>query len=152
MEPKIDQKLFSFQAGVPEGPRGRFWKDFGPILELFWDDFSEVFGRMSMLGLIVFKVLASSFWGRWWEISLCCCHPLECDLGVVLYVVCHVLHMFIDACTKYFAVCDCFHVWRDGKSLGLVCCDWSGLLTCGLVSFVRFGLPGMVSYGLDHLF
>ena len=42
-------------------------------------------------------------------------------------------------------------VWRHGKSLGLVCCDWSGLLTCGLVCFVRFGFPGMVSYGLDRL-
>ena len=31
-------------------------------------------------------MIASSFWGRWWEISLCCCHPLEYDLGVVLYV------------------------------------------------------------------
>ena len=40
----------------------------------------------------MFKVLASSFWGRWWEISLCCCHPLEYDLGVVLYVVCHFVH------------------------------------------------------------
>ena len=57
-----------------------------------------------MLGLIVFEVFASSFWGRWWEISLCCCHPLECDLGVVLYVVCHVLHMFIDAWISHFEV------------------------------------------------
>ena len=56
MEPKIDQKLTLAQVGVPEGPRGRFWKDFGPMLELFWDDFSKVFGRISMLGLIVFKV------------------------------------------------------------------------------------------------
>ena len=39
MEPKIDQKSIIFEVGVPEGPRGRFWKDFGPILELFWDDF-----------------------------------------------------------------------------------------------------------------
>ena len=104
MESKIDQKSIIFQEGVPEGLRGRFWKDFGSILELFWDDFSEVFGCISMLGLIVFKVLASSFWGRWWEISLCCCHPLECDLGVVLYVVCHVLHMFIDAWISHFGV------------------------------------------------
>ena len=73
-------------------------------MELFWGDFSKVFGRMSMLGLAVFKVLASSFWGRWWEISLCCCHPLEYDLGVVLYVVCHVLHMFIDACISHFVI------------------------------------------------
>ena len=73
-------------------------------MELFWDDFSKVFGRISMLGLIVFKVLASSFWGRWWEISLCCCHPLEYDLGVVLYGVCHVLHMFIDAWISHFEV------------------------------------------------
>ena len=38
------------------------------------------------------KVFASSFWGRWWQISLCCCHPLEYDLGVVLYVLCHFVH------------------------------------------------------------
>ena len=58
-------------------------------MEVFWDDFSKVFGRISMLGLIVFKVLASSFWGRWWEISLFCCHRLEYDLGVVctLFVI-----------------------------------------------------------------
>ena len=55
MEPKIDQKSIIFQAGVPQGPRGRFWKDFRPFWELFWDDFSKVFGRISMLGLIVFK-------------------------------------------------------------------------------------------------
>ena len=97
MEAKIDQKSIMFQVELPGGPRGRFWKDFRSFLELFWDDFLKVFGRISMLGLIVFKVLASSFWGRWWEISLCCCHLLEYDLGVVLYVVCHVLHMFIDA-------------------------------------------------------
>ena len=42
MEPKIDQKSIIFQVGVPEGPRGRFWKDFGSILELFWDDFWKV--------------------------------------------------------------------------------------------------------------
>ena len=46
MEPNIDQQLIMFQVGVPEGPRGRFWKDFGPILELFWDVFLKVFGRM----------------------------------------------------------------------------------------------------------
>ena len=62
------------------------------MLELCWYDYSKVFGRISMLGLIVFKVLASSFWGRWWETSLCCCHPLEYDLGVVLYVVSHFVH------------------------------------------------------------
>ena len=89
MEPKIDQKSIIFQVGVPEGPRGRFWKDFGSILELFWDDFWKVFGRISMLGLIVFQVLASSFWLRWWEISLCCFHPFGYDLGVVLCVLCH---------------------------------------------------------------
>ena len=106
MEPKIDQKSIIFQVGVPEGPRGRFWKDFGPFWELFWDDFSKVFGRISMLGLIVFKVLASSFWGRWWEISLCCCHPLEYDLGVVLYVVCHFVHAvwYLDWIIDVFAV------------------------------------------------
>ena len=118
-------------------------------MELFWDGVPKVYGPISMLGLIVFKVLASSFWGRWWEISLCCCHPLEYDLGVVLYVVCHVLHMFIDAWISHFVIA--FMSGEMAKSHGLVCCDWSGLLTCGLVSFVRFGLPDMVSYGLDHL-
>ena len=56
-----------------------------------------------------------------------------------------------------FRILECFEViaFMSGvmaKSHGLVCCDWSALLTCGLVSFVRFGLPGMVSYGLDRLF
>ena len=46
---------------------------------------------------------------------------------------------------------DCFHVWRHGESFGLVCCDRSSLLTCGLVCSVRFGLPNMVSYCLDRL-
>ena len=123
-------------------------------MELFWDDFSKVFGRISMLGLIVFKVLASSFWGRWWEISLCCCHPLEYDLGVD----CTLFVMFFTCSSMLgFRILECFEViaFMSGemaKSHGLVCCDWSGLLTCGLVSFVRFGLPGMVSYGLDRLF
>ena len=58
-------------------------------MELFWDDFSKVFGCISMLGLIVFKVFALTFWGRLCEISLCCLHPVGYDLGVVLYVVCH---------------------------------------------------------------
>ena len=79
MELKIDQKSIIFEVGVPEGPRGRFWKDFGSILELCWDDFSKVFRRISMLGLIVFKVLASSFWGSLCEILQCCCHPFEYD-------------------------------------------------------------------------
>ena len=57
-----------------------------------------------MLDLIVFKVLASSFWGRWWEISLCCVHPLGYDVGVVLYVVCHVVHMFTDVLISHFEV------------------------------------------------
>ena len=57
-----------------------------------------------MLGLIVFKVFALTFWARWWEISLCCCHPLECDLGVVLYIVCRVLRMFIDAWISHFVI------------------------------------------------
>ena len=86
------QKSNIFQVGVPEVPKGRFWKDVGPIWELCWDDVSKVFGRIPMLGLIVFKVLAFSFWGRWWEISLCCCHPLEYDLGVVLYIAYHSVH------------------------------------------------------------
>ena len=57
-----------------------------------------------MLGLAVFKMLASSFLERWWEISLCCCHPLESDLGVVLYIVCHVLRMFIEAWISHFVI------------------------------------------------
>ena len=43
MEPKIDPKSIIFQVGAPEGLRGRFWKDFGPILEQFWDDSCEGF-------------------------------------------------------------------------------------------------------------
>ena len=57
-----------------------------------------------MLRLAVFKVLASSFGERWWEILLCCWHPFECDLGVVLYIVCHVLRMFIDAWISQFLI------------------------------------------------
>ena len=90
METKMVKKPTLAQVGVPEGPRDRVWKDFGAILELCWDDCSKVFGRISMLGLIVFKVLASSFWGRWWEISACCFHPFGYDLGVVWYGVRHV--------------------------------------------------------------
>ena len=89
-EPERVHKGTLVQVGVPEGPRARFWKDFGPILELFWDDFSKVFGRISMLGLIAFNVFALMFWGRWLEISLCCFHPFGYDLGVVWYVVRHV--------------------------------------------------------------
>ena len=96
MEPKIDQQSIIFQVGVPEGLRGRFWKDFGPSLDLFWDDFSKVFGRISMLGLVVFQVLASSFWLRWWEISLCCFHPFGYDLGVWSCAFCvMIFHMLI---------------------------------------------------------
>ena len=137
LEPKIDQKLIIFQVGVPEGPRARFWKDFGPILELIWDDFSKVFGRISMLGLIVFKVLASSFWGRWWEISVCCFHPFGYDLGVVWYVVRHVFS-YVYRCLDFSLRNDCFHVWRHGESFGLVCCDVSGLLTCDLLRWIWF--------------
>ena len=57
-----------------------------------------------MLGLIVFKVLASSFWGRLCEISLCCCHPLGYDVGVVLYVVCRVVQMFTNVLISHFEV------------------------------------------------
>ena len=64
MEPKIDNKLIIFQVGAPEGPRGRFWKDFGVFLELFWDDFWKVFGCISMFGLIVFNVFLLTFQER----------------------------------------------------------------------------------------
>ena len=47
------------------------------------------------------------FWGRWWQISLCCCHPLEYNLQVVLYIVCHVVYMFIDAWISHFEVSAC---------------------------------------------
>ena len=79
--------------------------------------------------------------------------PLEYDLGVD----CTLFVMFFTCSSMLgFRILECFEViaFMSGvmaKSHGLVCCDWSGLLTCGLVSFVRFGLPGMVSYGLDHL-
>ena len=77
-----------------------------------------------MLRLIVFKVFALTFLGRWREISLCCCHPLECDLGVVLYVVCHVLHMFIDAWISHFEV------------IAFMC----GEMVVALVWFIAIGL------------
>ena len=73
-------------------------------MELCWDDLLKVCGRISMLGLIVFKVLASSFRGRLCEISLRYCHPLGYDVGVVLYVVCHVAHMFTDVLISHFEV------------------------------------------------
>ena len=66
--------------------------------------FRRFFGRMSMLGLIVFKVLASSFRGRLCEISLRYCHPLGYDVGVVLYVVSHVVHTFTDVLIFHFEV------------------------------------------------
>ena len=73
-------------------------------MELFWDDLLKVCGRISMLVLVVFKVLASSFRGRLCEISLRYCHPLGYDVGVVLYVVCHVAHMFTDVLISHFEV------------------------------------------------
>ena len=81
-------------------------------MEQFWDDLLKVCGRISMLGLIVFKVLASWFWGRLCEISLCCCHPLGYDVGVVLYVVCRVVHMFTDVLISHFEV------------IAFVCDEW----------------------------
>ena len=96
----------------------------------------KIFGPISVLGLIVFKVFASSFWGnglvrclsclshayscldkvfassfggRLWQISLCCCHPLEYDLGVVLYVVCH----FVDAVWYLGWILDAFAFISD---------------------------------------
>ena len=79
-------------------------------------------------------------------------------LNVIWGWYCTLFVMFF-TCSSLLGFCilECFEViaFMSGdmaKSVGLVCCDWSGLLTCGLVSFVRFGLPGMVSYGLDHLF
>ena len=79
MEPNIDQKSIIFQVGAPEGPRGRCWKDFGPILELFWDDFRKMFGRISMLGLIVFNVFLLTFRERFvWDIVVC--YPVFCHV------------------------------------------------------------------------
>ena len=86
---KTDLGSVRVARGSQRLSRGRFWKDFGPFWELFWDEFLKVFGHISMLGLIVLKVFALTFWPRLWEISLCCWHPLEYDLGEVLYVVCH---------------------------------------------------------------
>ena len=107
-----------------------------------------------MFGLIVFKVLASSFWGGGGR--------YHCVAATLLNVFwgwyCTLFVMFFTCSSMLvFCILECFEViaFMSGdmaKSVGLVCCDWSGLLTCGLVSFVRFGLPGMVSYGLDHLF
>ena len=61
--------------------------------------FLSVFGRISMLGLIVFKVLASSFLRRQWEISLCCFHPFGYDLVsscALFVIICHMrIHVLI---------------------------------------------------------
>ena len=65
----------------------------------------KVVGHISVLRLIVLKVFALTFWPRWWEISLCCCHPLEYDLGgwyCTLFVM--IVHMFIDAWISHFEV------------------------------------------------
>ena len=72
-------------------------------MELFWDALLKVCGRISMLGLIVFKVLASSFWGRLCEISLCCFHPFGYDFEVVWCVVCHDLSHAYSCFDKVFA-------------------------------------------------
>ena len=60
MEPKIDQKSIIFLVGVPEGPRGRFWKDFGPIWELFWDECLKLFGPA--FGHQVLKAALGRIW------------------------------------------------------------------------------------------
>ena len=70
-----------------------------------------------------------------------------CTLSVMFFTCSSMLGVRILECFEVIA----FMSGEMAKSHGLVCCDWSGLLTCGLVSFVRFGLPGMVSCGLDHL-
>ena len=57
MELKINQKSIIFQVGVPEGPRGRFWKDFCG----FWwpgGEFSEDL------------VPLEQFWGGCWHQKL----------------------------------------------------------------------------------
>ena len=55
-----------------------------------------------MLGLLVFKVFASSFWGRQWEISLCCFHPFGYDLGWYCMLFVMIFHMLIDAWMSHF--------------------------------------------------
>ena len=114
----MGQKSIIFQLG--------FQRDFGRILDLFWDDVSKVFGCISMLGLIVFQVLASSFWLRWWEISLCCFHPFGYDLVVVLCVLCHdVSHAY-----SCFACFDkVFALLRFGGGGGRYRCVAATLLT-----------------------
>ncbi len=92
---------------VPGGPRGQFGKDFRPFQNPFWDDFLKVFGRISMLGLIVFKVVGLMFWGRWLEISPCCSHPFGDEFGVVLCIVCHDLSHVYSCFDKVFASWSC---------------------------------------------
>ena len=71
-----------------------------------------------MLGLIVFKVLASSFLGRQWEILLCCFHPSGYDWGVVLCVVCHDLSHAYSCFDKVLAS----SFWGRWWEISLCCC------------------------------
>ena len=71
-----------------------------------------------MLGFFVFQVLASSFWLRWWEISLCCFHPFGYDLGVVLCVLCHDFSHAYSCFDKVFAS----SFWGRWWEISLCCC------------------------------
>ena len=68
--------------------------------------------------------------------------------GVVLYVVRHDFS-YAYRCFDISFWNDCLRVLRYGESFGGICCDG---LAYVLVCSVLFGFPGMVSYGLDHLY
>ena len=116
------------------------WTYFGAILGWFVEGLWAYINARTHC-----KVLASSFWGRLCEISLCCCHPLGYDVGVVLYVVYNVVHTFTDVLISHFEVIAfmCDEMVRAlfwSVVIGLVCwlVVWSALLD--LVCLVWFGL------------
>ena len=137
MEPKIDQQSIIFQVGVPEGPRGRFWKDFRPFWELFWDDFSKVFGRISMLGLIVFKWLLLRSGGSGGRYRCVAATLLDMIWGWSCTLFVMIFHMLIDVLTSHFetitfvcwdtvrvSVWSVVMVWFLDLCSGLLCSIW----------------------------
>ena len=121
---------------------GRFWKDFRSFLELVWDDMLKVLDVYQCSDSLC---LSHCFFvlGKWWEISIWFGGGLvRCSSW---FFTC--LSMFWHLILKRLLSCV---ETRWEFRFGLLW--WSGFLTCVLVCSVLFGFPGMVSYGLDHLY
>ena len=79
-----------------------------------------------MLGLIMLKVFALTFWGRWCERSLCCFHPFGYDLGWHCTLFVMIFHMLVDALIYHFQII-AFKCGDMGRAsawsavIGLVC-------------------------------